>query len=106
MDPITLATVTAALTTLAAECATGAASEIGKDAWEKIKSLFGWKAEPVPAQLPADIEQRLKKDDDLLRRVVELLQKQPTGTASAMVGSIVAKNVAVINENKGPISFS
>lgn len=106
MEPTTLATVTAALTILAAECAKGAASEIGKDAWKKIKSLFGWKTEPVPAQLPADIEERLQKDDALLRQVVELLQKQPTGAASAMVGSIRAKNVVVIKKNKGPISFS
>lgn len=104
MDPIT--TVTAALTVLAAECAKGAASEIGKNAWEKIKSLFGWKTEPAPAQLPADIEQRLQKDDALLGQVLELLRKQPTGTASVMIGSIIAKNVVNIVENKAPLTFN
>ena len=100
MDPITLATVTAALTMLATECAKGVASEAGKSAWTKIKSLFGWKAEPAPAQLPTDIAERLAKDDALLSQVAELLKKKSTGTASMMVGSIRAKKVVVAKKIK------
>ena len=106
MDPVTIATVTAALTTLAAECGKGMVSEAGKDAWTKIKSWFGWKSEPEPAQLKEAIEQRLQQDDQLIVQVLTLLQQQQLGTASTMVGKIDAKNVAVMIENKGTINFS
>lgn len=95
MDPITLATVTAALTTLATECGKNAASEAGKDLWDQVKSLFGWKAEPPPSELAPDIARRLQADDALLKRVVGLLQERPAGTASALVGSIQAGKVVV-----------
>jgi hypothetical protein len=45
LDSITLATLTAAISSLGIECARGTASEAGKDAWRKISSLFGWKAD-------------------------------------------------------------
>ena len=105
MDPLTLATVTAALTLLGTEAAKGAASAVGKDVWGKVKSLFGWTAKPAPAQLPAGIAERLQKDDVLLSQVVELLKQQPTGTASAMVGSIVAGKVVVIGTSTGDINL-
>ena len=106
MDPITIATMTAALTTLAEEAAKGMLGEAGKDAWTKVKSWFGWKSEPDPAQLKEAIEQRLQQDDQLVARVVALLQKQQLGAASALVGMIIAKNVVVVEKNEGPITFN
>ena len=47
MEPLTLATLTAAVTVLATEVGKGAAAEAGKSAWGKIKSLFKWSAEPA-----------------------------------------------------------
>jgi len=105
MDPFKLAIVTAALTMLGTEVAKGAASAVGQDVWGKVKSLFGWTTEPAAAQLPDGIAQRLLNNDVLLSQVVELLKRQPTGGASAMVGSINAKNVAVIDSNLGTVNF-
>ena len=95
MEPITLATVTSALTVMASEFAKGSLSEAGKDAWSKIKGLFGWKAEPAAAELAPRIAQHLQQDDQLARQVILLLREQPVGTASTLVGSIDAEKVVV-----------
>ena len=51
MEPLTLATLTSAVTVLALEVGKGPAAEAGKSAWGKIKSLFRWSAEPAEADL-------------------------------------------------------
>ncbi len=93
MDPITLATVTAALTTLGVEVPKGAASAGGKDLWGKVKSLFGWGADPAPSEMAPAIAHRLENDDALVQTLVGLLKAQPAGTASQLVGSIQAERV-------------
>lgn len=45
MEPLTLATLTGAVTVLASEVGKGIASEAGKSAWGRIKSLFNWSAD-------------------------------------------------------------
>lgn len=95
MDPITLATVTAAVTVLGSEFAKGALSEAGKDTWAKIKALFRWKRDPQPTQLAPAVAQRLQGDQELAKQIVTLLQQQPTGTPSSLVGSIDAEKVVV-----------
>lgn len=95
MDPITLATLTSGAAVLAAECAKGAASEAGKDAWTRIKTLFGWTKEPDMAEFAPDIAQRLQADAELARKLTELLQQSQTGAASTLVGSINAEKVVV-----------
>ncbi|MGD2107982.1 MAG: hypothetical protein PVI86_01195 [Phycisphaerae bacterium] len=91
MDPITLATVTSAVSVLATEFAKGAASDAGGDAWKKIKSLFGWKAEPEPAQLAPTAARQLQGDEKLAAEVASMLQAQHTGTPSDLVGNISVK---------------
>lgn len=54
MDPITLAVVTSAVTTLASEVGKGIAGEAGKSAWGKIKAWFQWSTEPAEAELSSD----------------------------------------------------
>lgn len=95
MDPITLATVTSAVTVLATEFAKGTVSEAAKDTWSKIKSLLGFKKDPQPDELALAIAQRLKDDGELVKQIVLLLQSQQTGTSSALVGSIDAEKVVV-----------
>ena len=99
MDPITLATVTSAVTVLASEFAKGALSEAGKDTWAKVKALFRWKRDPQPAQLAPAVAKRLQEDEELAKQIIKLLQQQPTGTPSSLVGSISidAQKVAVTN---------
>ncbi len=95
MEPVTLATLTSGATVLALEVAKGAASEAGKNAWERIKSLFNWSAEPAESNLSTDIARALEANESLARQVVEILQAQPTGTASNLVGRIDAEKVVV-----------
>lgn len=98
MDPITLATATSAITTLAVEVAKGTASEVGKDVWSQIKKLFGWRGQPPDSELAPTVARRLVDDAALARQVVTLLQQHPTGPSSALVGSIDAEKVVVAGE--------
>ena len=98
MDPVTLATMTSALTVLALEVGKGIAGEAGKSAWGKIKSLFQWSADPTEADLSVDIAKALQANEALARQVVEILQTQSTGTASALVGTINAEKVVVADK--------
>ena len=100
MDPITLATITSALTVMASEVAKGFASNVGEDLWKKVKSLLGWTSEPKPADLAPELAKLLQADEHLARRVIELLQSGEAhgSTAGALVGKIDAKNVTVINQ--------
>ena len=98
MEPLTLATLTAAVTVLALEVGKGAAAEAGKSAWGKIKSLFRWSADPAEKDLSADIAKVLAANEALARQVVEILQAQSTGTASTLVGTINADKVVVADK--------
>jgi hypothetical protein len=98
MDPITLATVTSAVTLLASECGKGLASEGGKDLWKKIKSKLGWDSDPSPEDIAPKIAGRLERDDALLTQIVGLLKAQPAGTASQIVGSIQAERVVAAQQ--------
>ena len=98
MEPVTLATLTAAATVLASEVGKGIASEAGKSAWGRIKALFNWSADPPEADLSADIAKALAANETLARQVVEILQAESTGTASTLVGTINADKVVVADK--------
>jgi hypothetical protein len=94
-DPVTLATVTAAVTTLGLECAKSVASEAGKSIWGKVKSLFGWASDPAPDKLAHEAAEKMAAQPDLLEQVVALLKAEGGGTAGQLVGRIKAKKVVV-----------
>jgi hypothetical protein len=98
VDPISLATVTAALTVLATDAIKGVASSAGKDIWGKVKTLFGWKAEPNLNDLAVAIASRLEKDETLLTQIVTLLKSVgPTeSTAAAIVGRVDATKAVIV----------
>jgi hypothetical protein len=111
MDQVMLATLAAAVTVLATECGKGVATEAGKDIWTKIKSLFGWTAEPKPSELFQAIATRLSPDESLVKEVRKLLQETPnTGRASAsqLIGLLVSDHALVANivNVQGGIKFS
>ena len=54
IDPITLASVTAAVSVLGNEFLKGMVTEAGKRAWTGIKALFGWTSDPAPAEIPRE----------------------------------------------------
>lgn len=74
MDPVTLATVTAALTVLATECTKGVACDSGKEVWQCAKSLMGWESDPLPADLAVSIASQLNSSDKLACQIVDLLK--------------------------------
>mgnify|MGYP005635612045 FL=1 len=99
MDPITLATVTAALTVLATECSKGAAKEVGEDLWTKAKSLLGWKKQPATTDLASAIAEKLHSDQDLMREMVKLLQQtNSVENVSALVQNVSAKKLVIIKD--------
>lgn len=95
MDPITLATLTSGVVLLATEAAKGAATEAGKDAWNKIKSLFAWKKEPETSDLASQVAEALNANTQLAKQVLELLQQPSTGPSSTLVQTINAEKVIV-----------
>jgi hypothetical protein len=99
VDPVTLATVTAALTVLGSEVGSGIAKEAGKDLWSKAKSLLGLKKEPEQADLASTIAERLSGDEDLMKSLVELLQQtQPVERVSALVQNVNAEKLVIIKD--------
>jgi hypothetical protein len=104
MDPITLATITSAVTVLATEAGKASASEAGKSAWAGIKRALGWTTqgqEPKPTDLPMAVATRLRDEPDLAKLVLQLLQATPAEVSAsrALVERIDAKNVMVISGN-------
>ncbi len=97
MDPITLATVTSAVTVLATECVKGVAGSAGKDLWTRIKGLLGWTSDPKLPELAPAIAERLQQNEELARQIVVLLKdSQIAGTsATPLVGNIDAEKVVV-----------
>ncbi len=110
MDPITLATVTSALTVLATEATKATASEAGKELWAKVKSLFCWKTEPARSDLAPSIAIRLNNDSDIAARVVALLRESNLNDGTTLaVGTLVtnlsADKVIVANRIDGTIQM-
>lgn len=106
LDPITLATVTSAVTLLGSEAVKGFASEAGKTAWGAIKSLFGWKVDPAPADIPERVATTLTASPELAHKVWELLRNnRDAGLAASIVGKVKAEKVIVIQTMHGDIQM-
>ena len=96
IDPVTLATVTSALSYLGLKAADGALSKVGQDLWNTVKNRFGWTNNPSPENLAVEIATRLKDDESLTNELTDLLKSQnQVGNASALVGRIEAGKVVV-----------
>ncbi|MCA8999026.1 MAG: hypothetical protein KDA80_18645, partial [Planctomycetaceae bacterium] len=103
MDPITLATVTSALTVLGTKCAEGAASQLGKDLWSRTKGLLGWTEEPDIQELPKAIATTLITDQERMNQIVALLHDAKMKDSSVqlvgtLVGNLTAEK-AVVAQN-------
>ena len=110
MDPVTLSTVTAALTVLGTECAKGIASKAGQDIWAKAKSLLGWTEEPPAANLPQAVATKLLDNEPLMGEIVNLLSHSNNEDSSVqIIGSLVqnlrAEKVVVAGKVDGGITF-
>jgi hypothetical protein len=110
MDPVTLATVTAALTLLSTECAKGVASEAGKDLWSRARGLLGWTKEPDAQELPKAIATQLNTDQALMGQVIALLQEAKGAASSvqmvgSLVGTLTAEKAVVAQKVEGGIKM-
>ncbi|HEX3356989.1 MAG TPA: hypothetical protein VHS31_08465 [Tepidisphaeraceae bacterium] len=105
MDPITLATATAAITSLGTEVMKGAASKVGEDVWLRIKGLFGWKSDPAPAELPKAAATTMHGNDELLKQVIAILSQHNAGQASSFIGTINAQKVVAVQGSVNTINM-
>ena len=98
MDPVSLATVTAALTVLATECGNGVAGDAGEEVWAIAKSLMGWESDPNPADLAASIATKLSSDDKLAVQIVDLMKSttDSADNAAALVSRVESDRNTVI----------
>ncbi|MFY9558776.1 MAG: hypothetical protein WAQ52_00945 [Terriglobales bacterium] len=99
IDPVTIATITAAVSVLGNEYIKGVAGEAGKTSWNAIKSLFGWKADPQPEEIAPKVSSALVSSPELAEKLVKLLKDHETGMASAMVGKIEVTGGKVVIAN-------
>lgn len=109
MDPVTLATITSAVTVLATECSKGIAAEAGKDLWAKIKALLEWKDEPPPSQLSEKIATELQNQPSVALQIVELLKNNAKSiSAGALVTNLTAEKVVVAQriDVHGPLNIN
>jgi hypothetical protein len=110
MDPVTLATVTAALTLLGTECAKGLASQAGKDLWSRAKGLLGWAKEPDTQELPKAIATKLSSDQALMGQLITLLREAKASDSStqmvgSLVGTLAAEKAVVAQKVEGGIKM-
>lgn len=96
MDPVTLATITSAVTVLANECAKEIAGEAGKAIWDKVKSSLGWNKEPPMQDIPERIAHELQSNPQLASQIVDLLKSAANASsAKALVSNLKAEKVVV-----------
>lgn len=100
MDPITLATVTAAVVTLAQDAAKELAPQIAKDAWGKIKECLGWTKTPPAEDFARKVAETLAANTQTAVQILAELKKANVGAASRMaskVSIVVTNTVGGIN---------
>lgn len=107
MEPVTLATITAAACVLATEAAKNFAGEAGKSLWEKVKGRLGFDSEPKPEDLPVEIARKLSSDTQATKDVLRLMKQSKSSSAASLVGRIDAEKVVVqqINTVAGDLNI-
>jgi hypothetical protein len=88
LDPAVLSAIATGASLLGTECLKGAASEAGKSAWLRFKSLIGWTSDPQPAEIPAKVEQALTAAPHLADQLLPILQGSGMPSVSALVGQL------------------
>lgn len=99
MEPISLAVLTAAATTLATKAAEGFAGEAGKDLWGRVKATLGWSTEPAKQELAPKLAERFNSDEATARKVLELLKENQTAETAVvqqLVGQIQNQSGKVV----------
>jgi hypothetical protein len=88
VDPAIISAIATGASMLGTECLKGAASEAGKSAWLRIKSLIGWTSDPQPAEIPAKVEQALSVSPRLADQLLPILKASEMPSVTAVVGQL------------------
>ncbi len=94
LDPITLATITSAVTLFGTKVLEGLGGEAAKTAWDRVTKVFGWQETPNAADLARATAEHLQANPQHAASVVQLLQQQG-GNVGMLVGHIEAERVLV-----------
>ncbi|WP_148282418.1 hypothetical protein [Corallococcus coralloides] len=94
MDPVTLATVTSAITVLGTKVAEGVVGEASKTLWERVLKTFGWSSTPPTEQLAQTTATHLQAHPEQAAQALSIL-KQDTGSVGMLVGRIDAEKVII-----------
>jgi CHASE3 domain sensor protein len=105
LDPVSLAALTSAITLVGQDYAKGIASEAGKATWERIKSLFGWHAEPPLAAIPERVAAGITASPEIAEELLKLLKQAPSQAAASLVQNVtitggkvvMAQNIETLN---------
>lgn len=89
MDPILVATVTAAVTVLAREVGKAAIGASVHQLWQRIAHAFSWKEQPKESDLAPEVAKRLLADAALTARIAAILKE--SGPDAKVVGALVAR---------------
>lgn len=100
MEPITLAVVTTAATSLALEATKDFAKDEIKSVWTKVKGLLGFKAEPKTEDLAEKIATALNANALLAEQILAELKATNTSIAS----KLAAKVTVNVQQTTGPIN--
>jgi len=96
IDPLAMATITAAVSVLANEYLKGVVGEAGKETWKAVKSLFGWTSDPHPSEIPEKVAIALEASPDVAEKVLDLLKSSESGTAGTIVGKIQVSDGKIV----------
>jgi hypothetical protein len=72
------------------------ASEAGKATWAGIKSLLGWTSDPAVSEIPRKVAVAVETSPEITVRLLDLLNKNEPGTATALVSNIKADGGKVV----------
>jgi len=93
MDPFT-DTAVAAITAVALDATKETATQAAKFAWDKLKGVLGWTAEPAPADVQALAEKTLVANPALVTQVQQIVNEYRQQVGSVNVGPVGSINLA------------
>jgi hypothetical protein len=105
MDPITIATVTAAATVIGVSVLRGTAPDADKAAWDELQEVFGWDKQPTTDDLSATIAYQLINEEDVAGQVVYIIKTNADKNTARLLGGIrlMTEEEAAAEEAEGDV---
>jgi hypothetical protein len=96
IDPVVLNSIIAVVSQLGAKVTEGAATEVEKDTWGRIKALCGWSSDPAPKEIPAKVQDAVATSPALLEKLEQLLKAIDGQTTATLIGNLEARDSKVV----------